>query len=345
VHRRLSATWRAGKTQQPSRGLAARRARPNSRRPIASRPSPPRSSKSTSSARSASLGRGRPNAFSASIPKLGGKRLGDVKRSDVHDLLDAIVDRGAPIVANRTLAVFRRLCNWAIERGIIAASPADKVKAPSAEESRDRVLSDDEIRLAWQAFERIGWPFGPIAQLLLLTGARRDEIASGCWSEIDLAGKTWTIAKGRSKNGAAHEIPLSDAAVAILKTLPRIGDNFVFSTTGRTSVSGFSKAKEQIDAAIAEALGEGAETITAWVFHDIRRSAASGMAGLGIAPHVVEAALNHKSGTIKGVAAVYNRYSYSTEKRAALDLWARRLDAIVNGAGASNVVELTKARG
>ena len=295
------------------------------------------------------------------IPSLGKKRLGDVKKSDVHDMLDGIVDRGAPIVANRTLAIFRRLCNWSIERGIIAVSPCDKVKAPAVEESRDRVLTDDEIRRAWGAFDLIGRPFGPIAKLLLLTGARRDEIGSATWGEIDLAAKTWTIAKERSKNGIAHEIPLSEAAVAIIKTLPKIepkrDDNgkrypdFIFTTTGKTSVSGYSKAKDEIDAAMLAGLtaeaGEGAnvEAPARWTFHDLRRTAASGMAGLGIPPHVVEAVLNHKSGTIKGVAAIYNRYSYSTEKRAALDAWARRLHAIVNPAEASNIVELAKARG
>jgi integrase len=266
-------------------------------------------------------------------PKLGSKRLGEVKKSDVHDLLDEIVDRGAPIVANRTLAVFRRLCNWAIERGVVDASPCDKIKAPAAEESRDRVLSDNEVRLAWDAFEYVGWPFGQIAQLLLLTGARRAEIASGRWSEIDLEAKTWTIAKERSKNGVAHEIPLSEAAIDILKSLPRIGDNkdaLIFSTTGRTAVSGFSRAKDAIDEAIVEARGLEVEAPDRWTFHDLRRTAASGMAGLGIAPHVVEAALNHKSGTIKGVAAVYNRYAYAIEKRAALDAWARRLTAITS---------------
>ena len=297
-------------------------------------------------------------------PKIGFKRLGEVKKSDVHDLLDGIVDRGSPIVANRTLAVFRRLCNWAIERGIIAISPCEKIKAPSVEETRDRVLSDNEIRIAWGAFDAVGWPFGPIAKLALLTGARREEIAGAVWSEIDLTAKTWTIAKERSKNGVAHEVPLSDHAVEIIKALPRIdpkrdasgklGPGYVFMTTGLTSVSGFSRAKAAIDEAIvkslrkdAEAHGADPKTVTAparWTLHDLRRTAASGMAGIGIPPHVVEAVLNHKSGTIKGVAAVYNRYSYATEKRQALDAWARRLDTIVKGAPASNVVELATAR-
>ena len=174
-------------------------------------------------------------------------------------------------------------------------------------------LSDSEIRVAWQAFERIGWPFGRIAQLLLLTGARRDEIAGARWSEIDLEAKTWTIAKERSKNGVAHEIPLSDAAIQIIKSLPRIGgkgDGFVFTTTTRAPVSGWSRAKAHVDKAIlADHAGvqERRRSPAHWTFHDLRRTAASGMAGIGIAPHVVEAVLNHKSGTIKGVAAVYNQ--------------------------------------
>jgi integrase len=281
------------------------------------------------------------------IPAIGAKRMSEIKKPDVHAMLDRIADR-APIVANRTLAVLRRMFNWAIERGIVDASPVDKIKAPSVEQSRDRVLSDDELKLALQAFEAIGWPFGPLAKLLLLTGARLNEIAGARWGEIDVEARTMTIAKERSKNGIAHEIPISDAALRIINGLPRIGgkgDAFVFTTTGKTAVSGFSGAKEAIDKAVAEAQGADAEEIARWTLHDLRRTAASGMAGIGIAPHVVEALLNHKSGTIKGVAAVYNRYSYATEKRQALDAWARRLEAVVSGAEASNIVDLTKARG
>jgi integrase len=287
-----------------------------------------------------------------------GKRLSQIGRADVHDLLDKIVDRGSPIVANRTLAAFRRMCGWAVERGLIDASPCEKVRAPAAENSRDRVLSDAEIKAAWGAFAAIGWPFGPLAQLLLLTGARRDEVADAKWSEIDLDKKIWTIAKERAKNGAAHEIALSDAAVSSLKALPRISDgkksDLVFTTNGKTPVSGFSRAKEQFDGAIldalrAEAAGrgenpEGVQALAHWTLHDLRRTAASGMAGLGIAPHVVEAVLNHKSGNIKGVAAVYNRYNYADEKRAALDAWARKLEEIVSGKPAANVVQLKKTK-
>ena len=110
-----------------------------------------------------------------------GRRLSAIKRADVHDLLDKIVDRGSPIVANRTLSALRRMCSWAVERGLVDASPCDKVRAPSAETSRDRVLTDDEIRAAWAAFEGVGWPFGPLAQMLLLTGQRLREVGKARW--------------------------------------------------------------------------------------------------------------------------------------------------------------------
>lgn len=288
-----------------------------------------------------------------------GRRLSNIDRADVHALLDKIVDRGAPIAANRILAALRRMCSWAVERGIIKFSPCEGVKAPSAPRSRDRVLSEDEIRLAWRAFEKVGWPFGPLAKLLLLTGQRLREIAEARWQDIDIAAKTLTIPKERSKNRITHEIPLSDAALKIIECLPRVdggkaASGFVFTTTGRTPVSGFSRAKEKIDAALYDAMstlakerGDDPKKVKSpenWTLHDLRRTAASGCAGLGIAPHVVEAVLNHRSGTIKGVAAVYNRYSYGTEKRAALEAWGRYVETLVSGKPAGNVFELSTAR-
>ena len=149
-------------------------------------------------------------------PKLGHKHIAAVTKSDVLDLLDAIVDRGSPITANRAFATLRQLFNWAIDRDLLKVSPMPK-SAPAPETARDRVLSEEEIRLAWRAFEAQRWPFGPIGKLLLLTGARRDEIAAGTWAEIALEAKTWTIPAGRTKNGEEHEIPLSDTAIDILE--------------------------------------------------------------------------------------------------------------------------------
>jgi integrase len=277
------------------------------------------------------------------LPKLGAKRIGEVKRSDIHDLLDNIVERGSPVTANRALAVLRKMFNWAIERDLVIASPVDRVKNPTIELSRDHVLSDDELRAVWLALDRVGWSTGPYGKLLLLTAARRMEVAAMRWTEVDFGAKTWTIPRERSKNGVAHEIPLSEKALEILEALPRIASkqSLVFTNSGRTPIGGFARVKERIDAAIAEA-NNGAP-IERWTLHDLRRTAASGMAGIGIAPHIVEAVLGHR-GTIKGVALIYNRYSYSAEKRAAMTAWSRRLHEIVTGEVA-NVVELASVRG
>ena len=278
------------------------------------------------------------------------KRLSDIRRADIHELLDGIVDRGSPIVANRTLAAFRRLCNWAVERGIIDNSPAEGIKAPAAERSRDRVLTDDELRLVWQGCDAIAWPFGPLVKLLILTGQRRDEVGAMRWSEIDLDGRTWTLPATRTKNGRHHVVPLSEPAVAILKALPRIESKtgLVFTSTGETAVSGFSRAKDRIGEFMLTAMREGAGEpdkleLTRWTFHDLRRTAASGMARLGIAVHVVEAVLNHRSGTIKGVAAVYNRYSYDVEKRQALEAWGRCVETLISGA-TGNIIQFSSSK-
>jgi integrase len=268
------------------------------------------------------------------IPKLGDKRIGAVTKPDIRDLLDTIVDRGSPITANRTFATLRQLFNWALDRDLIKASPMPR-SAPAPETARDRVLSDEEIQLAWRAFEQVGWPFGPIGKLLLLTGARRDEIAEGTWGEIDFEAKTWTIPATRTKNEEAHEIPLTDTALEILKGLPRVAGKpgFVFTTTGGSPVSGFSKAKRAVDAAVLGFLtqdsSDDAKVLPHWTLHDLRRTLATNLQGLSVRLEVTEAVLNHTSGSRAGIVGVYQRYKYTVEKRQALDAWARRLEAIV----------------
>jgi integrase len=294
------------------------------------------------------------------IPKFGKRRLGEIRDTDIHALLEEIVER-APTTANRTFAVFRKMCNWAMSLDggkLINLSPCVGVEAPAEERRRDRVLSNDEIRLGWRAFESIGWPFGPICKLLLLTGARRAEVAGMKWSELDLSAEPrWTIPGERTKNEERHEIPLSVAAVQIIKALPRVEGKagLVFSTTGETAVSGFSRAKAAIDKFILEILGGEAEargddpaeikTPEQWQVHDLRRTVATNLQKLGVKLEVTEAVLNHVSGSRAGIVGVYQRHEYAEEKRAALDAWARRLETIVTGAAASNIVELAKVRG
>jgi integrase len=290
-------------------------------------------------------------------PRIGAKRIGDVKKRDINDILDAIADRGSPITANRCFAVLRKFFNWARDdRDLIAVSPCAGVTARTEERSRDRVLGDEEIRLAWRAFAAIGWPFGPIGKLLLLTGARRSEIADASWKEIDLDAKTLTLPGSRTKNDKPHVIPLSEPAVEIIKALPRIEGKagLVFSTTGATSVSGFSRSRELIQRAMVAELRKAAlersedpdkvEAPPPWTLHDLRRAVATNLQKLGVRLEVTEAVLNHVSGSRAGIVGVYQRHEYAAEKRAALDAWARRLDAIVTGAMTANVVELTTRR-
>jgi integrase len=149
-----------------------------------------------------------------------GRRLSQVTRPDVHALLDAICDRGSPITANRTFAALRRMSSWAVERGLIDASPCEKIKPPGTERKRDRVLSDGELRTVWQAADAIGWPFGPAVKMLILTGQRRDEVGSMRWSELNLDKAEWVIPAERAKNAQAHSVPLSPQAVAVLQSLP-----------------------------------------------------------------------------------------------------------------------------
>jgi integrase len=283
----------------------------------------------------------------------GQRRVQDITRRDVIELLDGIVDRGKPIAANRVLAYMRRFFNWLIERSVLETSPCDRVKAPSGEKDRDRVLTDHELRWLWKATERLGYPFGPFVRLLLLTGQRRDEVAKARYREFPQQA-LWQIPKERTKNGIAHDVPLSLAAQEVIAALPRIAGRagFLFTTSGETAISGYSNAKERLDkfmlAVAREEAGERGLNpdeieIPEWRLHDLRRTMASGMARLGHAPHVVEAVLNHTGGTISGVAAVYNRYSYAGEKSRALEAWGRFIADLVEGSKISNIVETPAA--
>jgi len=284
----------------------------------------------------------RPNAETGKLDVLGGgladkwgkRRIQEICKRDVLDLLEGITDRGAPIMANRTLAAIRKLFNWCVAREMIEASPCALVAPPAAARSRDRVLTDDEIKAAWGAFSELGYPFGAIAKLLLLTGQRIGEVAGMTAPEIDEAQRQWIIPRERAKNDELHVVPLSEAALQIIAELPRIegDDGFLFTTTGRTPVSGFSRAKSKID----ELTGPFSE---GWTFHDLRRTVASGMARLGISLPVIEKVLNHRSGSFAGVVGVYQRHSFDAEKRAALDAWANFITALVEGRP-TNVVAL-----
>jgi integrase len=274
------------------------------------------------------------------IPSWAGRRIGDIQKKDVVRLMDQIAERG-PVTANRTYAQIRKMINWAISRSIVESNPCTGItRAPEIE--RERVLDPSEIGLVWRAAPELSGPYRAIVQMLILTGQRRDEVAGLQWSELDMKAGTWTLPAARSKNRREHVIPLTKEAAQIIDHQPRIeGVPYVF-TTGRLQPQGFSIAKRRLDQAIAHL--NGAKPIAPWVLHDLRRTVASGLAELGIQPHIIEAVLNHRSGIIRGVARVYNRFQYEPEKRKALEAWAARLDEIVTGkVPPSNVVSLSRA--
>jgi len=182
------------------------------------------------------------------------------------------------------------------------------------------VLSDTELAKVWKATERLGPPYGPAIKLLILTGARRDEIGRLRWSEI--VDSAINLEGARTKNDEAHEVPLSGAALAVIASLPRVKSDkgYLFTTNGETHISGYSRAKAVIDHAVLEvARGEvgGVTEIPRWTFHDLRRTAVSGMARLGISLPVIEKVVNHSSGSFAGIVGVYQRHSFADEKRTA----------------------------
>jgi integrase len=266
------------------------------------------------------------------VPSLGHLSIKTVTRADINRVVDAVIARGSDVHANRVLARLRAFFNWAVERGELPASPVAGMKLPTKERPRDRVLSDDELRWFWKACDTIEWPFGPLAKILLLTAQRRDEVAGMEWADVGLKNHTWTQPREKTKNDRVHEVHLSALAIELLKSTPRISEDFIFTSSGEKPVSGFSQAKRRLDRAMLTAkqqvLGADCDAIPPWVLHDLRRTAATGMARLNIAPHVVDKVLNHVSGTIRGVAAVYNRFEYLDERRAALEAWSQYVNTL-----------------
>jgi integrase len=280
-----------------------------------------------------------PNNTKQFIPMTGdaglwkGRRIADITKSDVLDFVNGV---GAPVMANRTFAALRRLFNWCVEQGKINQSPCKGSKAQNRERKRDRVLNKNELVSLWNIAESEQYPFGPLIQLLILTGQRREEVAGLRWREINFDEKIWTIPAARAKNDIAHEVPLSEQAIQILQNIPRVHSpqGLIFSTTGSTSISGFSRLKIRLDKALGAA--------EPWTIHDIRRTVASGMAAIGVALPVIEKVLNHISESFGGIVGVYQRHEYKEEKRAALDAWAR---VVTNSSSevASNVVAMRGA--
>jgi integrase len=248
--------------------------------------------------------------------------IDQIHRRDVHEVLDRIVASGTATRANRALAAIKTLMNWAVDRGYLDVSPVANMRPPTKEVPRERVLADEEISACWHGAIAEGYPFTQFTHLLILLGQRRGEVAGMRWSELDLDKGLWTLPSSRAKNGTAHIVPLPKLALGILNSIPRfLNSDFVFTTTGTSPISGFGRLKRRLD----EHVGLDAP---GWRFHDLRRTMATGMAELRVAPHIIEAILNHKSGIVSGVAAVYNRHLYLDEKLETLELWARHVAEI-----------------
>jgi integrase len=273
----------------------------------------------------------------------GKKAMRQITKNDVIELLDGIVDRGAPVMANRTYMAILPLFAWAVRRDIIPASPVvwDKL----AEQSRERALTADEIKLFWKATETLGHPFKSVFRLLLLTGQRRAEVADMQASELDLENSVWTLPASRTKNGREHAVPLSDKAKAILEEAPRIAspDGYIFTTNGKTPPSGFSKAVAAMRKKMDELAGE---PIPSWSLHDLRRTVSTVMNDdeLAIDPHVVEVVLNHVSGARAGVAGTYNKAAYVARKRSALNAWTNYVLTLIGERQTDNVTPFRAAQ-
>ncbi|MFY9658104.1 MAG: tyrosine-type recombinase/integrase [Methylocystis sp.] len=266
-----------------------------------------------------------------------GRRLSEITRADVHALLDALAAR-APIGANRTFAQLRKMCRWAEGRQIIERSPCEGVERPSKENpGRERELDDEELRIVWRAAGELGYPFGPIYRLLILTGQRVGEVAGMTWDEVDLAKGEWTIPDARSKNWRSHVVALTEPVKAILAGLPRFArargeKDFLFSP-GATPPSGFSRAKRRLEREVLKLLRDedpNAPPLDEFVIHDLRHSVVSGMARLGVSLPVIERCVNHVSGSFGKIVSRYQHYTFAPEMRDAFTRWAAHIDGVVD---------------
>ncbi len=257
-------------------------------------------------------------------------KIRDIQKHHVVQRLGRIA---APSERAHALVAAKVFFRWAERQGHVDVSPLGTLQAAPPTQSRDRVLSDAELKVILAATRRVPWPYGAVVQLLLLTGQRRGEIAGLRWEWVDAKERLITLPATITKNRRRTTIPYGNLTADLLKHLPRVGE-FLFPA-GRshvrghvtTTVNAWSKAKRQLDVAIAADLAEkGAPMpIPPWTLHDLRRTFATNLAALGVPVHVTEKLLNHVSGTISGVAAVYNRHAYLDEMRAAVRAWEDKL--------------------
>ena len=246
------------------------------------------------------------------LPKWQHRPIRGIGKRDCLDIIDAIADRGTVIMARRVHGHLHRLFAWSVGRGMLDINPLTNVARPGSETKRERVLTDGELAAIWKA--ACHYPYAALVKLLILTGARRDEIGRLRWSEI--ADGSIELDGLRTKNGQPHLIPLSTPARAVLAQIPRVGD-FIF---GERPMNSWARAKDRLDADSG---------VTGWRIHDIRRTTATGLQKLGTPLQVTESILGHTAGSRSGIVGAYQRYGYDKEKRAALEAWGAHVMALV----------------
>jgi integrase len=278
------------------------------------------------------------------FPRFGTRAIDSIKRSEIVRMLDQVEDANGSTAAQHALAALRRLFNWHASRDDDFLSPVVRgmARIKPKEQARDRVLTDDELRIIWKTAEDWQSPYAAMLRFILLTATRLREASDMNRGELNKSGAEWTIPARRHKSKKDFVLPLSDAAQALLKQLPKLGNGgWVFSTSGATSISGFSKFKTKMDELVLEKLRKHdpeAKPLPTWTTHDLRRTARSLMSRASVAPDHAERALGH---VIGGIRETYDRHEYVEEKRQAFEALAAQLERIINPK--ENVVQLRTA--
>ncbi|HMN39046.1 MAG TPA: tyrosine-type recombinase/integrase [Hyphomicrobium sp.] len=269
------------------------------------------------------------------LPEWGGRPIADIRRRNIHELLDGFIAKGQAGTARDVRKHLSRLFNWAVDREIITENPLAGLKRKDLQYRADagRALTDQEIRAVWRAVSRLGYPFGPFFKLMILTGQRRNEWADAKQSEVCVRRKVLEIPKARYKGRRDHVVPLAPEAWTIYESMPKWNglDPFLFSTqAGEAPISGFSKAKTYLDELTTEELtastGDPSATLANYRIHDFRVTCESRLADLGFNQDVRDAVLGHAK---IGLQRTYNKHDYADEKRSALEAYARHIMGIV----------------
>jgi integrase len=274
------------------------------------------------------------------------KTVTDIDSHDIHTVIDEARKRGLPGLPRRNNGIseargrkmhacLSNLFRWAQQQRKVTVNPCVGVWHPGAPPARERALTEAELKLCWRASEQIGPPYGPLFQLLALTGQRLKEVTGMTRAELSEDGTLWTIPGSRTKNHRTHLVPLPPLGRAIIERMARVEspNSYVFTISGKL-LTGFSRAKSELNRIMATLEGRD---VAAWRLHDLRRTCATGMGELGILPHIVEASLNHVSGAKAGVAGIYNVAEYAAEKKTALERWAVHVEGLVSGQPATVV--------